>query len=69
MVAFDYDYMKGGKGGPGQMPMLIANHRAALEQAKRDYPVPASLTSDLTLGLVLAKLRQTLRYCVPYVNS
>lgn len=39
VVTFDYDYMNGGKGGPGNMPSLVACHTANLEAAQQKFPV------------------------------
>jgi len=36
--AFDYDYMRGGRRRPDPLPQLIAAHRAALNEARRNRP-------------------------------
>jgi predicted alpha/beta-hydrolase family hydrolase len=36
--AFDYDYMREGRRRPDPLPQLIAAHRAALVETKRDRP-------------------------------
>jgi len=37
--AFDYDYMREGRRRPDPLPQLIAAHRGALIEARRDRPV------------------------------
>ena len=37
--AFDYDYMREGRRRPDPLPQLIAAHRAALIETRRDRPV------------------------------
>jgi uncharacterized protein len=37
--AFDYDYMREGRRRPDPLPQLIATHRGALVEARRDRPV------------------------------
>ncbi|PYJ09284.1 MAG: alpha/beta hydrolase [Verrucomicrobia bacterium] len=39
VAAFDYDYMREGRRRPDPLPQLIAAHRAALIEARRDRPV------------------------------
>ncbi len=36
VVAFDYPYVREGRRAPDRLPVLVAAHRAALEEARRD---------------------------------
>jgi predicted alpha/beta-hydrolase family hydrolase len=43
VVTFDYDYLREGRRRPDPLPVLIAAHRAALREARKDQAQPCLL--------------------------
>ncbi|HEV3410210.1 MAG TPA: alpha/beta fold hydrolase, partial [Chthoniobacterales bacterium] len=52
VATFDYDYMRAGSRRPDPLPRLIAAHRAALAEARREGDGPVALIGKSMGGRV-----------------
>ncbi len=50
VVRFDYPYMREGRKAPDRLPTLLAAHRAALEEARRDRPAGPLVLAGKSMG-------------------